>query len=157
MDENGIVFRKNKDGLVPIIALLGLFIGVVSIGILFKAHGQTEIVLGVLIVTVLGGLMVCLIKYRREQGVELAISMKGIYLDGKGLYPWSLIESFSTTEHHDDSVTTKLILHFSKYEDEDYDITHLDIKTKELVEHLLYYKGIFTTYYVGHTKTGNYS
>lgn len=155
MDENGIAFRKNKDSLVPFITLIGLFNGVVCFGIFFKAHDLTEILLGVIIVIVLTGLMIYLIKHRREQGVELAISMKGIYLDGKGLYPWSLIESFSTTEHHDDSVTTKLILHFSKYEDEDYDITHLDIKTKDLVEHLLYYKGIFTTYYVGHTKTGN--
>ena len=67
-----------------------------------------------------------------------------------------VLTGLSTTEHHDDTITMKLILHFSKYEDEDYDYTHLNIKTKELVEHLLYYKGIFTTYYVGHTKTGNY-
>jgi hypothetical protein len=156
MDENGIVFRKNKEGSAPFIALLGLCIVVVSFGISFKARGLTEILTGVLMVTVLAGLMVYLIKYRGEQGVELAISRKGVYLDGKGLYPWSLIESFSTTEHHDDSVTMKLILHFSKYEDEAFDISHLDIKPKNLVEHLLYYKGTFTTYYVGHTKTGNY-
>jgi hypothetical protein len=86
----------------------------------------------------------------------MAISMKGIYLDGKGLYPWSLIESFSTTEHHDDNVTMKLILHFSKYEDEDFDITNIGMTRIELVEYLLYYKGTFTTYYAGHTKSGNY-
>ena len=157
MHENGIVFRKNNDSSTPFIALLGLFIVVVSYGCFFKAHDLTEILLGVLIVTVMAGVVIYLIKHRRKQDVELAISMKGVYLDGKGLYPWSLIESFSTTEHHDDTITMKLILHFSKYEDEDYDYTHLDIKTKELVEHLLYYKGIFTTYYVGHTKTGNYT
>src|SRR5688572_4235269 len=127
MDENGIVFRKNKEGSVPIIALLGLFIGVVSFDIFFKAHGLTEILTGVLIVTLLAGLMFYLIKYRRGQDVDLAISMKGVYLDGKGLYPWSVIESFSTTEHHDDVVTITLILHFSQYEDEDFEITHLSI------------------------------
>ena len=157
MDENGIVFRKNNNSSTPFIALLGLFIVVVSYGCFFKAHDLTEILLGVLIVIVLAVTLVYLIKYRREKGVELAISMKGIYLDGKGLYPWSVIESFSTTEHHDDIVTTKLILHFNQYEDEEFDISHLGIKPKDLVEHLLYYKGIFTTYYAGHTKTGNYT
>ncbi|HEY8893321.1 MAG TPA: hypothetical protein VIM79_00795 [Niastella sp.] len=155
MDEKGIVIRNNKDYSVPFIAFLGSFIVVVGFGCFFKAHKPAEILAGVIIMIGLAAAIVYLIKQRREQGIDLAISMKGIYLDGKGLYPWSLIESFSTTEHHDDSVTTKLILHFRKYEDEDYDITHLDIKTKELVEYLLYYKGTFTTYYVGHTKTGN--
>lgn len=156
MHEKGIVFRKNKDYSIPFIALLGLFIFVVIFGCFFKAHDLTEILLGVLIVTVLAGAVIYLIKQRREQGVELAISMKGVYLDGKGLYPWSLIKSFSTTEHHDDTVTTNLILHFNQYEDEEFDISHLDIKPKDLVEHLLYYKGIFTTYYAGHTKSGNH-
>lgn len=157
MDENGIVIRKNNNSSDAFITLLGLFISAVSFGIFFKAHDLTEILPGVLIVIVLAGLIIYLIKHRREQGVELAISLKGVYLDGKGLYPWSLIERFSTTEHHDDVVTTKLILHFSQYEDEDFDITHIGIKREELVEHLLYYKGIFTTYYVGHTKTGSYT
>lgn len=156
MHENGIVFRKNKDYSIPFIVLLSLFIVVVSYGCFFKAHDLTDILLGVLILTVLAGVVIYLIKHRREQGVELAISMKGIYLDGKGLYPWSLIESFSTTEHHDDTVTTKLILHFNQYEDEEFDVSHLGIKPKDLVKHLLYYKGIFITYYAGHTKTGNY-
>lgn len=157
MHENGIVIRENKNNSVPFIALLGLFVGTVSFGIFFKAHGLTEILPGLIIVIVLTGLMIYLIKRRREHRVELAISMKGVYLDGKGLYSWSLIESFSTTEHHDDTITVKLILHFSKYEDEEFDITQVDIKRQDLVEYLLYYKGTFTTYYVGHTKTGNYN
>jgi len=155
MDEKGIVIRNNKDYSVPFIALLGSFIVVVGFGCFFKAHNPAEILAGVIIMIGLAAAIVYLIKQRREQGIDLAISMKGVYLDGKGLYPWSLIESFSTTEHHDDVITMKLILHFSQYEDEDFEITHIGMAREVLVEYLLYYKGTFTTYYVGHTKTGN--
>jgi hypothetical protein len=124
----------------------------VIFGCFFKAHDLTDFLAGVFIVTVMTALLIYIIKHWREQGVDLAISLKGVYLDGKGLYPWSLIESFSTTEDHNDRITTKLILHFSQYEDEDFDITHVAISRGELVEHLLYYKGIYSTYYKGHRK-----
>jgi uncharacterized membrane protein (UPF0136 family) len=150
MHENGIVIRKNKDYSTPFITLLVLFIVVVSLGCFFKAHDLSEILAGVLIVTVMAGAIVYLLKQRREQGVELAISPKGVYLDGKGLYLWSLIKSFSTTEHHDDSVIIKLVLHFEKYEDEEFDITNVGMRREELVEHMLYYKGMFATGYAGH-------
>jgi hypothetical protein len=151
MDENGIVYKRNVDSL-PFAVLVSLFICLLLYGIFFRQNSLSEIIAGVFILVVLITLLIYLIKYRKDEVVEMAISLKGVYINGKGLYPWSLIESFTTTEYYDDGVAEKLTLHFSQYEDEEFVFTHLGIKRKELVTHLLNYKGTFTTYYKGHWK-----
>lgn len=152
MDENGIVYRRTNDQSIPSAVLLSLFICPLLYGIFFRQNSLTELIAGVFILVVLIAMLIYIIKHRKDEVVEMAISLKGVYIKGKGLYPWSLIESFSTTESPYEDITEKLTLHFSQYEDEDFDFTRLGVKRAEIVAHLLNYKGTFATYYKGHGK-----
>lgn len=152
MDENGVVYRRKYEHSLPFAVLISLFICPLLYGIFFRQNSLTELIAGVFILVVLIAMLIYIIKHRKDEVVEMAISLKGVYIKGKGLYPWSLIESFSTTESPYADVTEKLTLHFSQYEDEEFDFTNLGIKRKEMVAHLLNYKGTFATYYKGHLK-----
>ena len=93
--------------------------------------------------------LVYFVKELYKRKAEIAISNEGIYLRKKGFYPWSLIVSISTVEY-DDSDVVKLVLHFEKNADEDFDISSLEKKKNEIIDLILACKGSSDMYYAGH-------
>jgi hypothetical protein len=153
--QNEFVLRQDRTKLILCIVLFSpAFIAVISM--LIDALGSTSIgpilILIFLSIVFLAILIYC-IKELYERKVEISISREGVYLRNLGLYPWSLIESFSTVEDKGaDSTTNKLVLHFEKYADEDFDFTNLEIIKDDIVKIMLAYKGSSAVYYAGHKK-----
>jgi hypothetical protein len=148
--QNEVVIRQDKLKLIMVVVILTLTVAVV-IGVLID---QWEIAgYGILLIIFVGavflGLLIYLIKELYERKVEMAISHEGVYLRNGGLYPWSLIESFSTEE--DDGMVL-LVLHFEKYADETIQVSSLEYDKKDIIDLMLAYKGTSAVYYTGHKK-----
>ena len=151
--QDEVVIRQPRSSLIALIVgfLVG-FIGLTIKGFQEGRNGDEWSAMG----TFLGGsvFFVLLLHFSKklyERNAEMAISYQGIYLRNLGLYPWSLIESFSTVEDtSSDSTTKKLVLHFENYADEDFDITNLEYEKEEIIDLMLAYKGSSTVYYAGH-------
>lgn len=151
--QDEVVIRTNRPLLIiwVVAFALGVVLGI-AIVINDYAKGATKSMWdGVFVTAVFLALLIYFIKELYERKVEIAISNEGVYLRGKGHYSWSLIEHFSTVEYGDPTVE-KLVLHFEKYTDEDFDITSLDKKKIEIIELMLAYKGSSAVYYAGHKK-----
>jgi hypothetical protein len=150
--QNEFVLRQDRSKLILCIVLFTpAFITVISM--LIDALGSTSI--GAILFLIFMGILflailIYFIKELYERKVEIAISKEGVYLRNLGLYPWSLIESFSTVEDQDAMV--KLVLHFEKYADEVFDFTNLEIIKDDIVNIMLAYKGSSAVYYAGHKK-----
>ena len=149
--QDEIVIRTKRPLL--IIWIVAFALGVVlSISIVINdyAKGATKSMWdGVFVTAVFLALLIYFIKELYERKVEIAISNEGVYLRGKGHYSWSLIEHFSTVEYGDPTVE-KLVLHFEKYADEDFEIGNLEYEKEEIIDLMLAYKGSSAVHYAGH-------
>lgn len=150
MEQDGIVIKEPGTPYKLFIGFSVLLIGACLVGIFTGIDDSYNVFWGIVFLVVATVVLYFSMKGLKEQRILMSISGRGVYLHGKGLYPWSLIESFSTTEELNDGVREKLIFHFSQYEDEEIFITNLEISPKEIVDYLLYYKGTYMTYYAGH-------
>jgi hypothetical protein len=153
--QDRFVLRQDRSKLIiPIVLFTPAFI--VLISMLIDALGSESItaILFLIFMSILFlAILIYFIKELVEWKVEMAISREGVYLRNLGLYPWSLIESFSTVEDRgSDSTSEKLVLHFEKYADEDFDFTNLEIVKEDVVKVMLAYKGSSNVYYAGHIK-----
>jgi hypothetical protein len=139
MKQDEIKIRKARGHYTTIIIAAGFFAVLItneglnggdSAGHVFYIIAGVAIFLGVLFFT---------IKQSFKPVVEMAISGKGVYLRGKGLYPWDLIDNYSILES-DDPFKTELVLHFREYADEDFDITNMEIEVDEIINLMNAYK-----------------
>jgi len=147
--QNKVVIRQDKPKLIMVVVVLALTV-VVVFGMLIGQWEKAGIK-GILLIIFVGvaflALLIYLIKELYERKVEMAISHEGVYLRNGGLYPWSLIESFSTVE--DDGMVL-LVLHFEKYADENIQVSDLEYDKKDIIDLMLTYKGSSAVYYAGH-------
>jgi hypothetical protein len=139
MVQDEIVIRKSKghyrtDILTAVIGVL-----LTIMGSLKAAGGAGKVFYTIAAVTVFLGMLFYAIYQLNKRRVEMSISIKGVYLRRKGLYPWDLIDSFSTLESLE-SFKIELVLHFREYADEDFDITNMEIKADEIITLMNVYK-----------------
>lgn len=151
--QDEVVIRNDRIRLIVCVVLLTIPV-VVNIGMLIADWGSSSLS-DILFQLFWGTLFLApLIYFTKElyvRKVEMAISREGIYLRNLGLYPWSLIKSFSTVEDtSSDSTTEKLVLHFENYADEDFVIGNLEYEKEEIIDLMLAYKGSSEVYYAGH-------
>ena len=149
--QDKVVIRQDKPKLIMSVVFVTLGV-VLIIGLLiveWEKAGPGGFLLSIFVGAVFLAGLIYLLKELLERKIEMAISHEGIYLRKKGLYPWHLIECFSTQE---DEGTVMLILHFEKYAEEDFQISGLEYDKKEIIEMMLAYKGSSNVYYAGHKK-----
>ena len=150
MEQDEIVLRKGKDYYRVFMVIAGIGIVVTLAAGYFEVKSLTDAIAWVVVLLLCIAVFIISKKGLKDRSADIVISSKGVFLAGKGMYPWHLIESFSTTEEDNDGIRLRLILHFSQYEDEDYMLTGLNIKLDTLIEYMLFYKGTYKTYYAGH-------
>jgi hypothetical protein len=139
MEQVEIVIRKSRGHLRTDILMAVIGVLLTIMGSFNAAGGAGKVFYTIAAVTVFLGLLFYAIYQLNKRRVEMSISKKGVYLRRKGLYPWDLIDSFSTHESLESS-KIDLVLHFREYADEDFDITNLEIKAAEIINLMNAYK-----------------
>ncbi|HEX6430353.1 MAG TPA: hypothetical protein VF008_21825 [Niastella sp.] len=139
MEQDEIKIRKSRGHYTTIIIAAGLSAGLITMEGLKGGDSAGHVFYVIAGVAMFLGVFFFTIKQWYKPGVEMTISGKGVYLRGKGLYPWDLIDNYSIVES-DDPFKTELVLHFREYADEDFDITNMEIEVDEIINLMDDYK-----------------